>query len=108
MHEVFENLNTLLDGDIEAIKEISSDFTTQMHIDMPTVIGHINNGNYSEGRKIAHKLKGSVMNFNMPLMLEAFISLENSLDSENQDASFKYCNKILLALSTFDTLLSNI
>lgn len=108
MHEIFENLNALLDGDLEAITEISNDFTIQMHEDLPTVIGLIHKEHYTDARKLAHKLKGSVMNFKLPVMVEAFISLEASLDAANQDAALKYCNQILLELSNFDSYLKTL
>lgn len=108
MHEAFQNLVTLLDGDMEAIKEISLDFRDQMHTDMPTVITHINNGDFTDARKIAHKLKGSTMNFQLPTMIDAFLALESALDNGNQDSAYKYCNQILLELSNFDTLLNKL
>lgn len=108
MHEAFQNLDILLDGDMEAIKEISMDFRDQMHTDMPTVITHINNGDFTDARKIAHKLKGSTMNFQLPTMIDAFLDLEAALDNGNKASSHKICNQILLELSNFDTLLNTL
>lgn len=108
MHEAFQNLVTLLDGDMETIKEISVDFRDQMHTDMPTVITHITNGDFTDARKIAHKLKGSTMNFYLPTMIEAFLALEAALDKGRQDSAYKYCNQILLELSNFDMILNKL
>lgn len=108
MHSVFENLNMLLEGDIEAIIEISKDFVDQMNTDMPVIRTHINDGNYTDAKKYAHKLKGSAMNFNDNTLIEKFVSLESALTTANSDSALTYCDKIMLMVSDFEKLIETI
>jgi len=105
MHEVFENLNILLGGDTDAINEIARDFSMQMEVDLPQVITHIHNEQLTAARKLAHKLKGSVMNFKLPEMLEAFKALEKALD-ETDIATANNCLTVIQdELSKFNKLI---
>lgn len=108
MHRIFENLNMILEGDIDSISEISKDFADQMNTDMPIIINHVNNGDFMDAKKFAHKLKGSAMNFNGTEIIEHFISLESALSVGNRISSLERCDKILIDLAIFEKLLKTI
>lgn len=101
MNQIFDNLYTLLDRDLKSVIEISNDFYNQLKEDLPTILSLIELNHYSEAKKLAHKLKGSSMNFHLPLMTEAFITLENSLESQFYEESIANYHLIKKEMSVF-------
>lgn len=101
MNQIFDNLYTLLDKDLKSVIEISNDFYNQLKEDLPTIFSLIEVGHYSDAKKLAHKLKGSSMNFHLPIMTEAFITLENSLESQIYENAIAECHIIEKEMSVF-------
>ncbi|MBN2899171.1 MAG: Hpt domain-containing protein [Clostridia bacterium] len=103
--KVFLNLYNLLDGDQGAVKEISRDFYNQLQEDLPRILNYIHGKQYADAKKIAHKLKGSVMNFDLPEMIESFITLEQLLASENAEEAIRFYYHIESQIKSFHDLM---
>ena len=101
VNKIFDNLYTLLEEDLSSLIEISGDFYDQLSQELPTIISLIQLGNYTSAKKLAHKLKGSSMNFYLPVMTEAFITLENTLSAQEYDNAIACCTIIENEISVF-------
>jgi len=76
MHKFFKNLYNEIGKDKALLKELVSDFITIYQDNIEELSHDIEKLNYENISFIAHKLKGSSMNFNMPVFTEAADELE--------------------------------
>lgn len=77
MHRFYKKLYEEIGNDKGLLEELISDFITIYEDNIEELNRSINQINYKNISFIAHKLKGSSMNFNMPKFTEAAQELEN-------------------------------
>lgn len=77
MHKFYKQLFNEIGKDKELLKELVSDFISIYEEHIEELSNGIENGSYDDIAFIAHKLKGSSMNFNMPEFTKAAEELEN-------------------------------
>jgi len=77
MHRFYSSLYEEIGNDQELLEELISDFITIYEDNIHELSQSIDNINYKDISFIAHKLKGSSMNFNMPKFTKAAQELED-------------------------------
>jgi HPt (histidine-containing phosphotransfer) domain-containing protein len=77
MHKFYKKLYEEIGNDQELLEELISDFITIYEDNIEELTRSINQINYKRISFIAHKLKGSSMNFTMPKFTEAAQELED-------------------------------
>lgn len=77
MHKFYKKLYEEIGNDKELLEELISDFITIYEDHIDELSHSIEQFNYKDISFIAHKLKGSSMNFNMPEFTKAAQELED-------------------------------
>lgn len=77
MHKFYKKLYEEIGNDKELLEELISDFIAIYEENIDQLSDAIDQSNYKNISFIAHKLKGSSMNFNMPKFTKAAQELEN-------------------------------
>jgi HPt (histidine-containing phosphotransfer) domain-containing protein len=77
MHKFYKKLYEEIGNDKDLLEELISDFITIYQENIDELSHSIDNINYKSVSFIAHKLKGSSMNFNMPKFTKAAQTLED-------------------------------
>lgn len=77
MHKFYKKLYEEIGKDQELLEELISDFITIYQDNIEELSSSIKKAAYDDIAFIAHKLKGSSMNFNMPKFTEAAQELED-------------------------------
>jgi HPt (histidine-containing phosphotransfer) domain-containing protein len=76
MHKFYSSLYEEIGNDQELLEELITDFITIYEDNIDELSQSIDSINYKKISFIAHKLKGSSMNFNMPEFTKAAQELE--------------------------------
>jgi len=69
MHSFFKKLFETLNKDSESLVAISEDFVVQINEFIITMRNEINSSEYEKLNQNIHTLKGSVLNFDIPVIL---------------------------------------
>lgn len=85
MHLYFENLFNEIGNDMDLLKELASDFSTIFNDSIDNLEKAIKDHNYYKMNRIAHKLKGASMNFNLPNFTSAAEKIEDLGKDEIND-----------------------
>lgn len=102
MHKFYKKLYEEIGNDKELLEELISDFITIYEDNIDELARSIDQINYKNISFIAHKLKGSSMNFNMPKFTEAAQALEDIGKNEMNKDMEKPFNTMKKEFDVFD------
>ena len=108
MNKIFENLFQTLNEDSKSLIEISEDFITQMNEYIALINDEIIADEYEGLIKTIHTLKGSVLNFDLPIIIDALSEIKNLTLEKKRLEALASLEKIQFEMKIFQKELMKI
>ncbi|MGM0379359.1 MAG: Hpt domain-containing protein [Bacillota bacterium] len=104
MHKFFKDLYEDVGKDKELVAELKDDFLDIYAESIKPLEEAIESDNYKKMDHLAHKLKGSSLNFNTPKLTKYFEKIENEGKNNININSKKLLDKIKTEINKFENI----
>lgn len=104
MHRYFKNLYEDVGEDKKLVIELKNDFLNIYNETITPLKKAIESDNYKKMDHLAHKLKGSCLNFNIPKLTKYFEKIENEGKNNINKDSKNLLDKIEVEINKFENI----
>lgn len=108
MHNFFQKLFETLNEDSESLIDISEDFVVQINEYIIIIRNAIDSNDYEKLNKSIHTLKGSVLNFDIPVILDQLSEIKFLVLQNKKTEALKALEKIQEEMEIFQNQLKSL